>query len=165
MLNLPLALIGGVLAVWLSDSPAPLGNLLALVGLSASPFVAPVLSIASLVGFVTLFGIAVRNGILLVNHYDHLMRIEGVAPSEALVEGSVQRLVPILMTALTAALGLLPLALTRGASGSELLAPLAVVVLGGLLSSTFLNLVVVPVAYAVAHRIPTPTSPPSGEGD
>jgi Cu/Ag efflux pump CusA len=112
-----------------------------------------VLSIASMVGFVTLFGIAVRNGILLVNHYQHLMAFEGCEPEAAVLRGSVERLVPILMTALTAALGLLPLALAHSKPGSELLAPLATVVLGGLVSSTVLNLFVVPAAYSfVAAR-------------
>jgi Cu/Ag efflux pump CusA len=107
-----------------------------------------------MVGFVTLFGIAVRNGILLVNHYDHLERHEGRSRAEAVVDGSMERLVPILMTALTAALGLLPLALAIDKPGSELLAPLAIVVLGGLVTSTILNLFVVPAGYALAFRIP-----------
>lgn len=107
------------------------------------------ISIASMVGFITLFGIAVRNGILLVNHFRHLEQREGCSTREAVVRGSVERLIPILMTALTAALGLLPLALSRGEPGSELLAPLAAVVLGGLLSSTALNLVVIPAGYSL----------------
>ena len=101
-----------------------------------------------MVGFVTLFGIAVRNGILLVNHYAVLIR-EGKPLREAIVQGSMERLVPILMTALAAVLGLVPLALAAGEPGSELLAPLAVVVLGGLVTSTLLNLVVVPAGYAI----------------
>ncbi len=160
MLNLPLALIGGVLAIYLVESPSVLWNTLALVGISSTRYVAPIVSIASLVGFITLFGIAVRNGILLVNHYDHLRRSEGRSLHDAIRHGSLERLVPILMTALTAALGLLPLALARGEPGSELLAPLAIVVLGGLLSSTALNLIVVPVGYALifgAYRLPHPT--------
>ena len=150
MLNLPLALIGGVVAVFVSESPSVVANVQALFGIGGDRYIAPVLSIASLVGFVTLFGIAVRNGILLVNHFDHLQRHEGRTLGEAVVQGSMERLVPILMTALTAALGLLPLALAAGQPGSELLAPLAVVVLGGLVSSTLLNLFVVPVGYALA---------------
>ncbi len=150
MLNLPLALIGGVAAVFVSESPSVVANVQALLGVGEGRYIAPVLSIASLVGFVTLFGIAVRNGILLVNHFDHLQRHEGRSLADAVVQGSMERLVPILMTALTAALGLLPLALAAGQPGSELLAPLAVVVLGGLVSSTFLNLFVVPVGYALA---------------
>jgi HME family heavy-metal exporter len=152
MLNLPLAIIGGIAAIFLSEA-SPWQNALALAGFGGM-YIAPVVSIASLVGFVTLFGIAVRNGILLVNHYDHLERVEGCSRREAIVRGSMERLVPILMTALTAALGLLPLALAAGKPGSELLAPLATVVLGGLITSTILNLFVVPAGYALAFRVP-----------
>lgn len=153
MLNLPLALIGGIAAIYLTESPSLVGNTLALFGLSGERYVAPVISIASMVGFVTLFGIAVRNGILLVNHYDHLERHEGKSVGEAILIGSLERLVPILMTALTAALSLIPLALAYGKPGSELLAPLAIVVLGGLITSTFLNLFVVPAGYAMAFGV------------
>jgi HME family heavy-metal exporter len=156
MINLPLATIGGIAAVFITDSILHAGlfrNTLALFGLGSSTYLAPVLSIASLVGFITLFGIAVRNGILLVNHYRHLIEIDKKPVGEAIIQGSMERLVPILMTALSAALGLLPLALASGRPGSELLAPLAVVVLGGLLTSTFLNLFVVPAGYALVHRV------------
>ena len=112
-------------------------------------YTAPVISIASLVGFITLFGIAVRNGILLVNHYRHLIEIEGLPLEEAIRRGSMERLVPILMTALTAALALVPMAIQAGEPGNEILAPLSIVILGGLLSSTFLNLIVVPAGYAL----------------
>ncbi|HYE63486.1 MAG TPA: efflux RND transporter permease subunit [Phycisphaerales bacterium] len=153
MINLPLAIIGGLLAIYFTQTPGGLAgvwhNSLALLGLSSRPYLPPVISIASMVGFITLFGIAVRNGILLVNHYQHLMQHEGKPLAEAVVQGSMERLVPILMTALAAALGLVPLALAAGRPGSELLAPLALVVLGGLLTSTFLNLVVVPAGYAL----------------
>jgi HME family heavy-metal exporter len=152
MLNLPLALIGGIGAIYLMDARDPIGNTLALIGLGAAPYVPPIISIASLVGFITLFGIAVRNGILLVNHYQHLIAHEGLSIDAAIRRGSMERLSPILMTAVCAALGLLPLALAAGRPGSELLAPLAIVVLGGLLSSTFLNLVVVPAGYALVFR-------------
>lgn len=148
MLNMPLALIGGILAVYFSAVDNPLHNSLALVGL-AQGYEAPIVSIASLVGFITLFGIAVRNGILLVNHYNHLQHEEGVDLGDAIVQGSIERLVPILMTAVSAALGLVPLALAAGRPGSELLAPLAIVTLGGLVSSTILNLVVVPAGYSL----------------
>ncbi len=148
MLNLPLALIGGIAAIYVTESPHLLRNTLALFGIGGL-YAPPVISIASMVGFVTLFGIAVRNGILLVNHYQHLIRVEGRSVGAAVVQGSLERLVPILMTALCAALGLIPLALARGEPGSELLAPLAIVVLGGLISSTLLNLIVVPVGYAL----------------
>ncbi len=153
MLNLPLALIGGIAAIYLTESPSVFGNTLSLFGLSSSRYIAPVISIASMVGFVTLFGIAVRNGILLVNHYDQLQRVEGKSIGESIIQGSMERLVPILMTALTALLGLVPLALAKGQPGSELLAPLAIVVLGGLVSSTFLNLIVVPAGYALVFNV------------
>ncbi|MCG3129892.1 MAG: Cobalt-zinc-cadmium resistance protein CzcA [Phycisphaerae bacterium] len=149
MTNLPLATIGGLAAVYLTETSRPVGNTLSLLGFSAEAYEAPIMSIASLVGFITLFGIAVRNGILLVNHYEHLMTREGRPLGEAIVRGSMERLSPILMTALCAALGLMPIALARGEPGSELLAPLAIVVLGGLVSSTFLNLVVVPAGYSL----------------
>lgn len=153
MLNLPLALIGGIAAIYITESPSLVGNTLALLGLSPDRYIAPVISIASMVGFITLFGIAVRNGILLVNHYDHLQKHEGRTLAESIVQGSMERLSPILMTALSAALGLIPLALARGKPGSELLAPLAIVVLGGLATSTLLNLFVVPAGYALAFKV------------
>jgi len=125
MANLPLALIGGVVAVLLTGR---------------------VVSIASLVGFVSLFGIATRNGILLVSHYRHLLA-EGVPFREAILRGSLERLSPILMTALTAGLALIPLALGGGEPGNELQTPMAIVILGGLLSATALNMLVVPALY------------------
>jgi Cu/Ag efflux pump CusA len=146
MVNLPLALVGGVLAIFIAESDGVWRNALGLFGVGA--YRAPVISIASMVGFVTLFGIAVRNGILLVDHYASLLK-EGKPLGEAIVQGSMERLVPILMTALAAVLGLVPLALAAGEPGSELLAPLAVVVLGGLVTSTLLNLLVVPAGYAL----------------
>jgi HME family heavy-metal exporter len=151
MVNLPLSLIGGIVAIYLTGSPSLFWNTLALFGLGSGRYQAPVISIASMVGFVTLFGIAVRNGILLVRHYFDLMH-EGLPLAEAVVRGSMERLVPILMTALTAALGLVPLVLAAGEPGSEILAPLSVVVLGGLLSSTFLNLLVVPAGFFLMFR-------------
>lgn len=154
LVNLPLALIGGILAIFLIESPNPFLNFAALFG--AGVYTAPVISIASLVGFITLFGIAVRNGILLVNHYKHLMVHEGLPMHEAIVQGSLERLVPILMTALTAALALIPIILKGDKPGNEILAPLSAVILGGLLTSTFLNLVVVPAGYAAIHRLKTP---------
>jgi CzcA family heavy metal efflux pump len=154
LVNLPLALIGGILAIFLTESPNPFLNAIALFGVGI--YTAPVISIASLVGFITLFGIAVRNGILLVNHYKHLMTEEGVPMYEAIVQGSMERLVPILMTALTAALALIPIIVKGDKPGNEILAPLSVVILGGLLTSTFLNLVVVPAGYAAIHHLKVP---------
>jgi CzcA family heavy metal efflux pump len=126
LVNLPLALVGGLAA-------------LALGGKG--------LSVASIVGFITLFGIAVRNGVLLVSHYEHLTRDEGLGLSDAVVRGSHERLAPVLMTALTAGLALVPLVLAGDHPGNEIQSPMAEVILGGLLSSTFLNLVVVPVLF------------------
>ncbi len=127
MFNLPLALVGGAIAVWMGDG---------------------VLSIASLVGFITLFGIATRNGIMMVTHYRHLLGVEKLPLREAVIQGSVDRLVPILMTALTAALALIPIVLAAGAPGNEIQAPMSAVILGGLVSSTLLNLLVVPPLFA-----------------
>ncbi len=149
LVNLPLAIIGGIVAIYVTEANDPLVNTLSLLGLSQAGYEPPVISIASMVGFITLFGIAVRNGLLLVNHYQHVMAVEGKPLGEAIVQGSMERLSPILMTALCAALGLAPLGLAQGEPGSELLAPLAIVVLGGLITSTLLNLVVVPAGYSL----------------
>ena len=151
LINLPLALIGGVFAIFLSGSSDLMSNLAGLFGRGG--YVAPVLSIASWVGFITLFGIAVRNGILLVNHYRYLVEEEGLDLYRAILHGSLERLVPILMTALTAALALVPIVLEGDQPGNEILAPLSVVILGGLLTSTFLNLVLVPAGYAALHSV------------
>ncbi|MBI2816365.1 MAG: efflux RND transporter permease subunit [Acidobacteria bacterium] len=128
MLNLPLALVGGVIGVFISGG---------------------VLSVASLIGFITLFGIATRNGIMLISHVRHLMEVEGVEDlKEAVVRGSLERLAPILMTALAAGLALVPIVYRMGEAGNEIQAPMAIVILFGLLSSTALNMVVVPSVYA-----------------
>ena len=131
-------------------------NTAALFGFGGS-YIAPVISIASMVGFITLFGISIRNGILLINHYEHLMKVEGLNVTEAIKQGSMERLVPILMTALSAVLGLAPLALAAGKPGSELLAPLAIVTLGGLLTSTILNLIVIPAGFSLVFGNTTRT--------
>ncbi|WP_437665572.1 efflux RND transporter permease subunit [Sorangium sp. So ce1182] len=115
----------------------------------------PLLSIASLVGFITLFGIATRNGIMMVTHYRHLLTVEGLPLREAVIQGSVDRLVPILITALTAALALVPSVLAAGEPGNEIQAPMSAVILGGLTSSTLLNLIVIPPLFA---RFGAPTA-------
>ncbi|QKT04150.1 efflux RND transporter permease subunit [Ectothiorhodospiraceae bacterium 2226] len=125
MVNVPLALVGGVVAVW---------------------WMGGVMTVAALVGFITLFGIAVRNGLLLIARYQTLAA-EGRPAAEVVMQGSLERLAPILMTALTAALALIPLALGLGEPGTEIQAPMAWVILGGLLSATALNMAVVPALY------------------
>ena len=127
MLNLPLALIGGVIGVYLSGGE---------------------LSIAAIIGFITLFGIATRNGVMMVAHIQNLVRHEGVTDVlTAVKRGAVERVIPILMTALATGLALVPLALSVGEPGSEIQAPMAIVILFGLLSSTVLNMLVVPALY------------------
>jgi len=129
LLNLPLALIGGVASIWLTSG---------------------VLSIPAIIGFITLFGIATRNGILLVSKYQNLDK-EGYHLHNTVIKGSMDRLSPILMTALTAALALIPLAIAGDKPGNEIQSPMAVVILGGLLSSTLLNVYVVPVVYTLMN--------------
>ncbi|MBR3855133.1 MAG: efflux RND transporter permease subunit [Bacteroidaceae bacterium] len=130
LLNLPLALIGGVIATYISSG---------------------VVSIPAIIGLITLFGIATRNGILLVSRYQHL-RAEGVGLDEAVRVGSADRLTPILMTAFTSALALVPMILGGEKSGNEIQSPMAVVVLGGLLTSTLLNIYVIPIVYSWLQR-------------
>ena len=112
----------------------------------ATYFASGVMSIPAIIGLITLFGIATRNGILLVSRYQHL-RQDGVELEEAVLHGSADRLTPILMTAFTSALALVPMILNGSASGNEIQSPMAIVVLGGLLSSTFLNIFVIPIVY------------------
>lgn len=130
LINLPLALIGGILIVY---------------------FTSGIVSIASTIGFISLFGIATRNGILLVSRYEDL-RQEGLRGFELIKSGALDRLNPILMTAFTTGLALIPLALKGGEPGSEIQSPMAVVILGGLLSATILNLVVIPCVYDLVTK-------------
>jgi CzcA family heavy metal efflux pump len=128
--NIPFALVGGVLAVWVSSRLSPENGSL---------------TIGSLVGFVTLFGITMRNSIMMVSHYEHLITLEGcVWGVETALRGASERLMPILMTAAVTGLGLLPLAIGSGEAGREIEGPMAVVILGGLITSTLLNLLVLP---------------------
>lgn len=126
LVTLPLALIGGIVGVFFADG---------------------IISVASLVGFITLFGIAVRNGVLMVSHYNHLIGEESTTMRETVVRGSLERMNPVLMTALTTGLALIPLALSAEKPGSEIQAPMSMVILGGLLSATFLTLIVLPVLF------------------
>jgi CzcA family heavy metal efflux pump len=130
LINLPLALIGGVFAVFITSG---------------------IISIPSIIGFITLFGIATRNGILLVSRYNTL-KSEGVTLYDRIIRGSLDRLNPILMTALAAGLALIPLAIAGDEPGNEIQSPMAKVILGGLLTSTFLNLIVVPVVYYLTNK-------------
>ena len=130
LLNLPLAIIGGIFAIKLSSN---------------------VVSIPSIIGFITLFGIATRNGILLISRYIHLKK-DGMPLDERVLTGSADRLNPILMTALTAALALIPLALGGDKPGNEIQSPMAIVILGGLLSSTLLNIFIIPSVYYLIER-------------
>ena len=130
LLNLPLALIGGVIILWLTSGE---------------------ISIPAIIGFISLFGIATRNGMLLISHYTHL-RGEGMGLRESVIQGSLDRLNPILMTALSSALALIPLALNGDLPGNEIQSPMATVILGGLLTSTFLNGFIIPIVYLIMNK-------------
>ena len=134
LLNLPLALIGGVFVLLLTSGE---------------------LSIPAVIGFISLFGIATRNGMLLISHYNLLREEQGLGLRECIVRGSLDRLNPILMTALSSALALIPLALRGDLPGNEIQSPMAKVILGGLLTSTFLNAFIVPIVYEWMHRSST----------
>src|SRR5438045_7952115 len=134
LLTLPFALIGGVGAAWLAGG---------------------VLSLGSLVGFITVVGIAARNGIMMISHYQHLREKEGVPfGRELIIRGATERVSPILMTALAAGLGLVPLAISGSKPGYEVEYPMAVVILGGLFTSTLLNLLVLPMLFERFGRVP-----------
>ncbi|MBT3421313.1 MAG: efflux RND transporter permease subunit, partial [Bacteroidetes bacterium] len=130
LINLPLALIGGVFAIWLTSAN---------------------LNIPAIIGFITLFGIATRNGLLLVSRYRNLQESD-MSIRDIIIKGSADRLNPILMTALTAALALIPLAMAGTEPGNEIQSPMAKVILGGLISSTFLNIYIIPIVYFIYHR-------------
>jgi Cu/Ag efflux pump CusA len=130
LLNLPLALIGGVFALMFTSGEV---------------------SIPAIIGFISLFGIATRNGMLLISHYNDL-RANGLTLQESVVKGSLDRLNPILMTALTSALALIPLAFRGDLPGNEIQSPMAQVILGGLLTSTFLNAFIVPIVYMLMNK-------------
>ncbi|RZT95834.1 CzcA family heavy metal efflux pump [Ancylomarina subtilis] len=129
LLNLPLALIGGVFTIY---------------------FTSGMLSIPAIIGFITLFGIATRNGILLISNYQNMLD-KGIELKEIIIQGSIHRLSPILMTALTAALALIPMALGGDQPGNEIQSPMAVVILGGLLTSTLLNIYLIPIVYLLLN--------------
>ena len=131
LINLPLALIGGVCALLLTTGEV---------------------SIPAIIGFISLFGIATRNGMLLISHYNHLQQEEGYGLRDSVIRGSLDRLNPILMTALSSALALIPLALGGDLPGNEIQSPMAKVILGGLLTSTFLNGFIIPIVYLMIHK-------------
>ena len=131
LINLPLALIGGVFALLITTGEV---------------------SIPAIIGFISLFGIATRNGMLLISHYNHLQQEEGYGVYDSVIRGSLDRLNPILMTALSSALSLIPLALSGDLPGNEIQSPMAKVILGGLLTSTFLNGFIIPIVYLMIHH-------------
>ena len=131
LINLPLALIGGVFALLITTGEV---------------------SIPAIIGFISLFGIATRNGMLLISHYNHLQQEEGYGVYDSVIRGSLDRLNPILMTALSSALALIPLALSGDLPGNEIQSPMAKVILGGLLTSTFLNGFIIPLVYLMMHH-------------
>lgn len=131
LLNLPLALIGGVFALLMTTGEV---------------------SIPAIIGFISLFGIATRNGMLLISHYNLLREEQGMNVKQSIIQGSLDRLNPILMTALSSALALIPLALRGSLPGNEIQSPMAKVILGGLLTSTFLNAFIIPIVYELMNR-------------
>ena len=137
LINLPLALIGGVFALVVTTGEV---------------------SIPAIIGFISLFGIATRNGMLLISHYNHLQQEEGLNVYDSVIQGSLDRLNPILMTALSSAMALIPLSLSGDLPGNEIQSPMAKVILGGLLTSTFLNGFIIPIVYLMMHPRDLPLS-------
>ena len=145
LVNIPLCLVGGIVAVFLA-SPETVKSVL-----SGESYIPPILSVSSLVGFVTVIGFAIRSGLIMLNRYRSLEQ-EGMDAEEAIRSGSLERVIPIMMTSLTTVLGLLPLVWAKDQPGGELLAPLAIVQFGGLVSATILNLVVMPAVCKLYAR-------------
>ena len=145
LVNIPLCLVGGIVAVFLA-SPETVKSVL-----SGESYIPPILSVSSLVGFVTVIGFAIRSGLIMLNRYRSLEQ-EGMEAEEAIRSGSLERVIPIMMTSLTTVLGLLPLVWAKDQPGGELLAPLAIVQFGGLVSATILNLVVMPAVCKLYAR-------------
>ena len=144
LVNIPLCLVGGIVAVFLA-SPGTLSSLF------EGTYIPPILSVASIVGFVTVIGFAIRSGLILLNRYRALEH-QGMEPAEAIREGSLDRVVPIIMTSLTTVLGLLPLIWAIDQPGGELLGPLAIVQFGGLVTATILNLLIIPATAKLFSR-------------
>ncbi|MGN0868769.1 MAG: efflux RND transporter permease subunit [Akkermansia sp.] len=144
LLNIPLCLVGGIIAVFLSSGDT-------LHSLGTGHYIPPILSVSSIVGFVTVIGYAIRSGLILLNRYRALEQ-QGMSSEEAIRSGSLERVIPIMMTSLTTILGLLPLIWAREQPGGELLAPLAIVQFGGLVSATVLNLLVIPASCTLFAR-------------
>ena len=145
LINIPLCLVGGIVAVFLA-SPDTIQSVL-----SGESYIAPILSVSSLVGFVTVVGFAIRSGLILLNRY-RILELSGMGVEEAIRTGSRERVIPIMMTSLTTILGLMPLIWAKDQPGGELLAPLAVVQFGGLVTATILNLLVIPATCKIFAR-------------
>jgi Cu/Ag efflux pump CusA len=166
LINIPLAALGSVIALLVMNRPDA-------AALQAAPWWqwpqvwagATTLSVAHWVGFITLIGIVSRNGIMMIAHYIHLMKEEGEPFGDAMIaRGTLERLAPVLMTALTAVIGLIPLALGAGQTGKEILHPLAIVVIGGLIDSTLMDQIVTPAAFKLFGKYVYTRPEPSTDG-